>query len=391
MIRSRRPHAAGARALGLALAAGLASLGCAGGAPVEAGPAAPGTDPGARDRGTPSASAGGAQPTRRAWPVMGTLLEATVWGLDDEAAGTVMRAVRAAVGRVDTLMSNYRDDSDISRVNRAAGTGEWVAVDTATLHVVEAALRVARSSGGAFDPTVGPAVDVWGFYREQGAVPVAGALDSARALVDHGRVHTRASPPAIRLATHGMRLDLGAIGKGYAVDRALAAAAGSGASGLMIDLGGNIGVAGRPPGGGDWPLGLRHPRREGRAFAVFEVGAGAVATSGDYERFFVVDGVRYAHILDPRSGRPVQGIASVSVLAPTGTDSDALSTTLFVLGPDAGCRSVPADASVIWVLAPRDGEETRADAPLEVVLGGNVDRVRVADDVRATTCDAPRG
>lgn len=324
-------------------------------------------------------------PVERAWPVMGTMLRATVWDLEPERAAAVLREVRAAVTRVDSLMSNYRADSDVSRVNRGAGSGDWIPVSGETLEVLNAALEAARSSGGAFDPTVGPLVDVWGFYRERAGMPGQAALDSVRTLVGWRRVEIDAGRGRVRLPRAGMRLDFGAIAKGYAVDLALAAARAAGAERALVDLGGNIGVLGDAPGGGAWPLGLSHPRDPEAPFAVLNLEQGAIATSGDYERFFMHDGVRYAHILDPRTGWPVQGIASVSVLAPTGIASDAWSTTLFVLGPERGCEAIAGMRGVaaMWVLAPAGGE----GASLHAVIGGDPGvRVELAPDAVRSDC-----
>lgn len=324
-------------------------------------------------------------PVERAWPVMGTMLRAAVWDPAGEGSARVLREVRAAVTRVDSLMSNYRDDSEVSRINRAAGSGRWTRVSAETLEVLELAMHHGRSSGGAFDPTVGPVVDVWGFYRETGALPPGAALDSARALVGWRHIEVDRGARRVRLPRAGMRLDLGAIAKGYAVDLALRAASRAGAQRLLVDLGGNIGVLGSAPGGGAWPLGLRHPR-EDRPFAVVDVETGALASSGDYERYFVHDGVRYAHIIDPRSGWPVRGVASVSVLAPTGVASDALSTALFVMGPERGCAAIEGLAGVaaVWIQAPDPGAEGE---PLRAVIGGELGRrIGVGADVEVTLC-----
>ena len=315
---------------------------------------------------------------------MGTMLHASVWDVTENEAATILRRVRAAVSMVDSLMSNYRPDSDVSRINAAAGNGKWIEVSEQTAEVLRASLDYARRTGGAFDPTVGPVVDVWGFYREQGAMPTAASLDSARALVGWALVQT-ASPARVRLPRAGMRLDFGAIAKGYAVDLALAEAARAGGERVMIDLGGNIGVLGESPEGDAWPLGLRHPRRPDAVFAMIEIETGAVATSGDYERYFVHDGVRYAHIVDPRTGWPVQGVASVSVLAPSGIDSDALSTSLFVLGPVAGCSLIAdlPDVAAVWVVPEEGAREWRA------VVGGPAAH-RLGVDGGAELCGADR-
>lgn len=322
---------------------------------------------------------------------MGTMLRALVWDLDPGSAATVLREVRAAATLVDSLMSNYRPDSDVSRVNRSAGNGEWIAVAPGTFEVLTASIEYARTSSGAFDPTVGPLVDVWGFYRERGNVPAASALDSARALVGWRLIEIDAARRRVRLPRAGMRLDFGAIAKGYAVDLALEAARAAGAGRAMIDLGGNIGVLGPAPEGSAWPLGLSHPRDPEAPFAVVHVERGALATSGDYERFFLHDGVRYAHLLDPRTGWPVQGVASVAVLAPTGIASDALSTMLFVLGPDRGCDAIDGMRGVaaVWVLAPAEADE---GGPLRAIVGGDPGVVvEVAPAVMRSACGSVSG
>lgn len=325
----------------------------------------------------------------RAWPVMGTMLHVTVWDEEESEAAVIAQAVRAEVALLDSLLSNYRDDSDVSRVNAAAGSGAWVAVSPMTVEALGAALAFAEATGGAFDPTVGPVVDVWGFYREEGAMPSASAIDSARALTGWQLVEMDRSPPRVRLPRAGMRLDFGAIGKGFAVSRTLEVARDRGAERIMVDVGGNIGVSGSAPGGGDWRLGLRHPRLPELPFAIIDVARGALATSGDYERYFEHGGVRYAHIIDPRTGWPVQGVASVSVLAPDGTASDGLSTSLFVLGVERGCAFIEAlpGVAAVWVRAPEQPND-----PVRVVVGGpEAGRVELLAEADVRRCgDAAR-
>ncbi|MEJ2679716.1 MAG: FAD:protein FMN transferase, partial [Gemmatimonadota bacterium] len=275
-------------------------------------------------------------PTRRTWTVMGTFLTATVWG-DDDAAKRALDAAHAAVDRVDSLMSTYRPESEISQVNRRAGTDSVTVLSPETADVLASALRYAARTGGALDVTVGPLVDVWGFHAHAGTVPPPATLDSARALVGWQRVQFDSAARTVRLPRHGMRLDFGAIAKGYALDRAEQAMRRAGARRGMVDLGRNVLVFGPPPHGGQWRAAVVNPLDPQTTIGTLLMDSGAVATSGDYEQFFQAGGQRYGHIFDPRTGMPVQGIASTTVVAPTGIASDALSTALFVLGPDAGC------------------------------------------------------
>ena len=303
------------------------------------------------DRGDP--------PVERVWEVMGTQLRVQAWAREPARASAAAAAARVAVFRIDSLMSIYRPESELSRINRRAGTDSATVVSAETAEVLSAALAYARWSGSALDVTVGPLMDVWGFYRRAGALPAAAALDSAAALVGHERVEFDSTARAVRLPHRGRRLDFGAIAKGYAVDVALAAMQRAGASAGLVDLGGNLGAFGAAPDGKGWTVGLPDPRRPDDVFALVQMERGAVATSGDYEQFVEIGGVRYSHIMDPRVQRPSRGVASVSVFAPTGMMADALSTALFVLGPETGCRLLATLRGVeaVWVRAPAPGAD----------------------------------
>ncbi|MEX0892279.1 MAG: FAD:protein FMN transferase [Gemmatimonadota bacterium] len=293
-------------------------------------------------------------PLRQSWTVMGTTLEISAWDADTARARAGMAAARAAVFRVDTLMSLWLPASDLSAVNRRAGTDTLTVVDPETAAVLQAALEWAARSDGAFDPTVGPLVDVWGFYTGQGRLPPPSVLDAARALVGWEQVAFDPADHTVRLPAAGMRLDLGGIAKGWAVDRCAAVLEEAGVPTAMVDLGGNVRAYGAPPARDHWRVGVRDPRRTSELLAVLEVTGGAVATSGDYERFFVHEGVRYAHILDPRTGTPARGTAGTTAVAATGLEADVLSTVLFLLGPVAGCRVLAevAGAGAVWVADP---------------------------------------
>ncbi len=309
------------------------------------------------------------EPTVRAWPVMGTLLEIAVWEADSTRAHDALRAARAAVFRVDTLMSVYKPESDLSVVNRRAGTDTVTVVDPETAYVLAEAVRFEELSGGALDVTVGPLVDAWGFYRHEGRIPPPAVLDSASALVGIQRLEWDPARRKVRLPRRGMRLDFGAIAKGYAVDQGIEALRSAGIRSGRVDLGGNLRVFGTPPNGGGWEVGLRDPRAPDEAFAVALLDSGAVATSGDYEQFFVHDDVRYSHIFDPRTGWPARGTAGGSVVAATALEADALSTALVVLGADAGCRLVSRLPGVdaVWV-----GDVDHPTRPADLVFSAGL-------------------
>lgn len=289
----------------------------------------------------------------RQWPVMGTFLQVRALAPDSARADAALAAAQSAVFRVDSLMSTYRGESEISALNAAAGTGAWQKLASETLAVLLAARRAAEASGGAFDVTVGPLMEAWGFRTRRTGRPTEALLDSARARVDYRALEIDSAGSRARLVREGMAVDLGAIAKGYALDVAAAAMRAAGADAGMIDLGGNVYVFGAPQQRDEWKIGILDPRQTQLTLGVIALREGSVSTSGDYEQFFQYEGVRYSHIMDARTGIPARGIAQVTVSAATGLQADALSTILFVLGPDAGRRILAGPsghgATALWV------------------------------------------
>jgi thiamine biosynthesis lipoprotein len=270
----------------------------------------------------------------RAWPVMGTLLTITVWGTDATVMLESAYAARDSIRLVDSLMSTYRPESEISGINAAAGNSA-VAVSPQTIHVLLHARRLWRLSSGRFDPTVAPLVGAWGFHDDTSRVPSRSTLDSLAQLVGYSRVEIDTARRTVRLPIRGMALDLGGIAKGFALDLARAALADPSITGGMIDLGGNVLVFGRPPEGSKWVIGIRDPRRNEGIIGTVSIDSGAVATSGDYEHYFIIHGVRYSHIIDPRTGMPSRGVIAATAVGPRGELSDGVSATLLLSGNDA--------------------------------------------------------
>ncbi|MBO9540815.1 FAD:protein FMN transferase [bacterium] len=279
---------------------------------------------------------------------MGTLW--TVEARGPKAEEAIAQAF-AEVKRLDESLSTYRPESELSRVNREAAK-RWVTVSPETMGLLRRALAYAEETGGAFDPTVGPLVRAWGFKYLDYQVPPAARIAEARAKVGYRKV--RLDPAkGVRFSQAGVELDLGAIAKGYAVDRALAVMQRHGAVAARVDAGGNQGVWGLPPAGQSWFFGIKHPRSEGDMLGVVPLSSGGISTSGDNERGFWKDGVRYGHIVDPTSGAPVKGMVSVTVRARTAEEADALSTCLYVLGEERGEALLARhpDASALYVRA----------------------------------------
>ncbi len=270
------------------------------------------------------------------WPAMGTVAEFSPRGKD----GFKARDCVAAIFReVETNLSVFVTDSAVARLNR--GETVCVATNSPLVEVLSLALETAEASGGAFDPTVNPLMRAWGFRGGTPSVPAPSVLSNALATVGWKRVTCLpAEDGALRIFAGGTELDFGAIAKGYAVDRAFDALVANGHTNFLLNLGGNIRVCGSPAADRtDWNIAVRDPSgRHPPSPLPRPLKSGeAVATSGSYERFVEIDGHRYSHIIDPRTGQPVADeLASVSVIAPSASLADAYSTTLFVLGREGG-------------------------------------------------------
>jgi thiamine biosynthesis lipoprotein len=275
--------------------------------------------------------------TRLEGEALGTTWAVTVVSdsaLSEPRLKELRRRVAGTLDRVDRGMSNWRDDSELSRFNAQRGQGAF-RFSPETRRVVASSLELARETGGAFDPTVAPLVALWGFgpgARETDPTPAE--LSETRSQVgwrhlfwdDEGRLLRRVEK---------VELDLSAIAKGYAVDAIVAELARDGLRGLLVEVGGEVRATGPKANGETWRVGIDDPTAPGsRLEAVVALTSGALATSGDYRQARIVDGERRTHVLDPRTGRPVQtGVASASVVAPTCMEADAVATALMVLEP----------------------------------------------------------
>ncbi len=265
---------------------------------------------------------------------MDTVVELTAVGGESALA-----AARRAVEDVEDWADCYAPGAELYRLNLAAGGGP-VRVSAGLAEVLEVSLQVAEKSGGAFDPTVLPLIEAYGFNGEDRRVPGDEEIAKILPHVDYRRIRLSGDDTEI---PEGFALDLGGAAKGYAVDRALDAIKAAGAEAGLVNIGGDIAAFGERAGGGPWTIGVQHPREPGELFAVLELQDGAVATSGDYERYFIADGVRYFHILDPKTGRPARGLVSVTVTAPSCILADAYATAVFVLGPERGMALLEGD------------------------------------------------
>jgi thiamine biosynthesis lipoprotein len=256
-----------------------------------------------------------------------------VLGADDEAhAGRAADAAIADVARIEAKYSRYRDTSVVAAINRAAGDAA-VAIDAETAALMRYADACHTASRGRFDITSGVLRRAWDFKRTPARVPSPSEVDALRTLVDWPSVAW--DERTVRLPRAGMEIDLGGIGKEYAADRVATIAIDAGIAHGYVNLAGDVRVWGGRPDGAPWRVGIRHPRADDASIGGIEIADGAVATSGDYERFIVVDGVRYCHILDATTGWPVTHWQSMSVAAPLCVVAGSGATVGMLLGADA--------------------------------------------------------
>jgi thiamine biosynthesis lipoprotein len=252
------------------------------------------------------------------------------------------KALDAAFQRlhqIDSLLSSFKPNSDISAINRAAGR-EAVVVSQDTFEALKSALDFARLTEGIVDPTVGPLSNLWGIGTDHARVPPTEEIASARKLINWKDVILDESARSVRLSRAGMELDLGAFAKGWAADDIGTLLASRGVKAAIIDLGGNIDLLGKKRDGGPWKIGIQDPlAKRGSYMGIVTAFGGSITTAGIYERFFEVNGTRYHHILDLSRGFPAEsGLIAVTVIAPTSALADGIDTALLILGRERGMR-----------------------------------------------------
>ena len=280
---------------------------------------------------------------------MGTYVRVTIATDDSIAMSREASRALAVFQRVDSLMSNWTTTSEVARINReAAGASTRVHPEVGA--VLEASLRLWRESGGAFDITVEPLIRAWGFLGGPRRVPTDDEIRAALARVGAQRVHYDPLTRSLRFDDAGVRIDLGGIAKGYAVDVAAESLKAHGVRDALVDLSGNMVAIGSPAGAGGWRIGIRDPRDRIPYIARLSITGQAISTSGQYEQFIARDGRTYGHIMDPRTGRPSEGLISVTVVSPSAMECDGWDTPLFVMGPVEARRKARALEHVAGVL-----------------------------------------
>ncbi|MFH1616201.1 MAG: FAD:protein FMN transferase [Planctomycetota bacterium] len=274
--------------------------------------------------------------------IMGTFARIVAVADDDKIARKCVESARDKLELVNALMSDYDPNSEISKVNKQAYETQ-VGVSEETFFVLEKALHFSEVSQGAFDVTIGPLVDLWHKAGEANSLPGDAEIAEARSRVGCEKLLLDSQSRTVKFAVEGMRLDLGGIAKGYAIDLAVEAMKRQGAAGGMVEIGGDLRVFGKSPNAGkSWAVGIADPREPGDGIAagkmlmVLRLNDAAVATSGDYQRFVEVGGERYSHIISPSAASGARGFSSVTVIGKSATDADALATAVSVMGSGEG-------------------------------------------------------
>lgn len=266
--------------------------------------------------------------------IMGTIFDITAVDDDERLLEVTSKKAFDEIKRIEGLMSRYKETSEVSLVNKNAGVGP-VKVGHELIEVLVEAKRISELSDGAFDVTIGPLTNLWGFDLEKNVVPPAEKIEELRRLVNYRKLRIDETASAVYLEEKGMMLDVGGIAKGYSVTRAMKIFEDAGVKDVIVNAGGNLKLRGGKRGK-PWRIGIQSPRDEGKLLGKLTISDISVATSGDYQRYFIKDGIRYHHILDPRTGFPAKGLISSTVVGRGKTSMDGFSSAVFILGADKG-------------------------------------------------------
>ena len=278
-----------------------------------------------------------------------------MYGENRERLHAAVSAAFEEFRRIDGLMSLHRADSELSQVNARASI-EPVAISADLFRVITKAQEIAGITEGSFDITIRPLAELWGFIWKEYHLPTAEQLEDVLPRVNYRLVQLDAEHRTVHFP--GVSLDLGGIAKGFAVDCAIEKLRSVGVTAAMVKAGGDLRVIGVPPGKTNWIVQLEDPAKEGRRTNV-PLRDAALSTSGNYENYFEIGGVRYSHILNPRTGWPIQGMAACTVIAPTCIESDALATACFVYGMEKSLAKLGASYPMRFTLIPKSPAQDR--------------------------------
>lgn len=290
-------------------------------------------------------------------PAMGTFVEITGVGEGKDRLTDALDSAFSRIDEVDRTMSVFDEGSDVYRIN--APTNRRLSLTPGLTEVLDSSLEISRITGGSFDVTSAPLLDLWGYYSGKLNVPDKSTLEATRKLVDYTALDLDLDVNVLTLGSSSQAVDLGGVAKGYAVDQAVEALKEAGLTGGLVNAGGDIRGFGGPADGSDWTVGLQNPKAEDDILHALTLSLPAITTSGDYESFFTYRGDRLSHIVDPLTGRPVEDVLSVSVMTNSATYADGLSTGLFSADPHRAVEIVNSLESTELIYVHRDAGEVK--------------------------------
>jgi thiamine biosynthesis lipoprotein len=290
-------------------------------------------------------------------PHMGTLVRIVFYASSPDEADAGRQAAFGVMRDVDDRMSDYKPDSELSRLSAAAGKGPRP-VSQSLFDVLDRSLRTAEVSEGAYDITIGPLVRLWRRSRKDGKLPSPQEIAAAKRLVDYKKLLLNPRARTAELLEPGMVLDVGGIAKGYACDQAIAALKAAGITRALVDTGGGMALSDPPPGKPGWRIGML-----GDDSKVLELSNCGVSTSGDTEQFVEIGGVRYSHVIDPGTGLGLTNRAMATVIAKDGLTSDALDTPICIMGAERGLKMAAANQAEVWMQWIEGKRRRRAETP----------------------------
>lgn len=299
-------------------------------------------------------------PFKRTLIKMGSRFEITVVAADSVTAHEHIDTAIAEIDRIEKLISSWDEHSQTSSINRNAGL-KPVKVDAELFDLIERAIGISTLSDGAFDISYASMDRIWYFHGSMKSMPTDEAIKASVAKVGYENIVLDRAAGTVYLKLKGMRIGFGAIGKGYAADRAKDVLMAKGVQSGIINASGDMNTWGKQVDGSEWKVAITNPLEKNNAFALLPISNGAVVTSGNYEKYVEFDGRRYSHIIDPRTGYPSEGIISVTVFAPKAELADALATSVFVMGIEAGLDRINQLPKIECVIIDDQGNISKSD------------------------------
>ena len=287
--------------------------------------------------------------------LMDTFCEISCYEDSKDKSIAAIDAAFKEMERIEKVFSKFNKNSEVSNINRLAGL-EKVAASEEVFKLTEKSVYYSRISDGAFDITVAPLMEIWGFVRRHKSIPDKETIENALEGVGYKNIELDPKKLSVKFLNKKTKIDFGGIAKGYAVDRAKDVLVSRGIKNGLVNLGGNIFALGSAPGNKAWKIGVEDPRNKGKLLRSFELTNRAISTSGNYERFFEIGGKRYSHIINPLTGEPCQGIISVTVAADSAEQADGLSTAIFVMGEEKGLNLAKSIKGIKVLILKEDGK-----------------------------------